>query len=153
MEQVNAINSTLLEPLDPRKASGPDRIPNWLLKEYCDLVAYPIMKILNNSYPEQHLPTTWKIADVTSLSQKKQMVNIKKELRLTALTSCVSTVAEEFVVGGFVKPAVLSVLDEQPVWNYAKFLNCHGANRHAAQLVLGYGRERSHHKNIIIGLL
>ena len=26
--------------------------PSWLLKEYCDLVAYPITEILNASYAE-----------------------------------------------------------------------------------------------------
>ena len=45
-----------LEVLNPRKACGPDRTPSWL-KEYCDLVAYPITEILNASYTEQRLPT------------------------------------------------------------------------------------------------
>ena len=100
-----------LEVLNPSKACGPDRTPNWLLKEYCDFVAYPITEILNVSYAEQRLPTIWKMADVTLLPKKKPVVDIKKELRPISLTPCISKVAEEFVVDGFVKPAVMSVLD------------------------------------------
>ena len=40
------------------------------------------------------------------------MVDIQKELRLISLTSCISKVAEEFVVDGFVKPAVMNILDD-----------------------------------------
>ena len=60
-----------LDVLNPRKACGPDRTPSWLLKEYYDLVAYPITEILNASYAEQRLPTIWKIADVTPRPQKE----------------------------------------------------------------------------------
>ena len=67
-----------LDVLNPRKACGPDRTPSWLLKEYCDLVAYPITEILNASYAEQRLPTIWKMADVTPLPKKKPVVDIQK---------------------------------------------------------------------------
>ena len=40
------------------------------------------------------------------------MVDIQKELRPISLTPCISKVAEEFVVDGFVKPAVMSILDD-----------------------------------------
>ena len=67
-----------LDVFNPRKACGPDRTPSWLLKEYCDLVAYPITEILNASYAEQRLPTIWKMADVTPLPKKKPVVDIQK---------------------------------------------------------------------------
>ena len=101
-----------LEVLNPRKACGPDRTPSWLLKEYCDLVAYPITEILNASYAEQRLPTIWKMADVTPLPKKKPVVDIQKELRPISLTPCISKVAEEFVVDGFVKPAVMNIFED-----------------------------------------
>jgi len=69
-----------LEVLNPRKACGPDRTPNWLLKEYCDLVAYTITEILNASYTEQRLPTIWKMTDVNPLPKKKPVVEIKKKI-------------------------------------------------------------------------
>ena len=38
-----------LNSLNPSKACGPDRIPNWLLKEYAELLAVPVARILNSS--------------------------------------------------------------------------------------------------------
>ena len=61
----------VLSRLNPGKACGPDRIPNWLLKEYSDAVAFPVTEILNASYSEQHLPTMWRLADVTPLPKKE----------------------------------------------------------------------------------
>ena len=34
----------LLASLNPSKACGPDNIPNWLLKEYAELLAFPVSK-------------------------------------------------------------------------------------------------------------
>ena len=42
----------VLTNLNPMKACGPDKIPNWLLKEYSDILAFPVMQILNASYYE-----------------------------------------------------------------------------------------------------
>ena len=69
----------VLTNLNPKKACGPDKIPNWLLKEYSDIVAFPVMQILNASYYEQRLPTIWKMADVTPLSKKKLVHDLKKD--------------------------------------------------------------------------
>ena len=84
--------------LNQSKASGPDNVPNWLLKEYSDILAFPITQILNASYREQRLPTIWKMADVPPLPKKKPVLGLKKDLRPISLTPCVSKVAEEFVV-------------------------------------------------------
>ena len=37
----------LLATLSPSKASGPDEIPNWLLNEYAELLAFPVSKIIS----------------------------------------------------------------------------------------------------------
>lgn len=94
----------VLSRLNPRKACGPDRIPNWLLKEYSE--------ILNASYSEQHLPRMWRLADVTPLPTKKPVKELKKDLRPISLTLCISKVAEGFIVDDYVKPAVMSVIDD-----------------------------------------
>ena len=73
-------------------------MPNWLLKEYADILASSIAQILNASYLKQHLPTVWKMADVPPLSNKKPVLELNKDLRPVSLTPCVSKVAEEFVV-------------------------------------------------------
>ena len=67
-----------LDVLNPRKACEPDRTSSWLLKGYCDLVAYPIMEILTASYTEQRLPTFWKMADVTTLPKRNQWSTSKR---------------------------------------------------------------------------
>ena len=62
----------VLAKLSPSKASGPDQIPNWLLKEYSDFVAFPVTEILSASFNEQCLPSMWKTADVTPCQRRNQ---------------------------------------------------------------------------------
>ena len=50
------------------------------------------------------------MADVPPLPKKKPVLDLKKDLRLISLTSCVSKVAKEFVVEDVIKPAVLDVI-------------------------------------------
>ena len=51
------------------------------------------------------------MADVTPLTKTKPVKEIKKQLRPISLTPSISKIAEEFVVTGYVKPAVLRILD------------------------------------------
>jgi len=101
----------LLATLNPSKACGPDEIPNWLLKEYAELLAVPVSKIINSSFKEQRLPKIWKFANISPLPKVKPVEDLKKHLRPISLTPCLSKVAEEFVVVDYVKSAVLKVLD------------------------------------------
>jgi len=100
-----------LSKLNPFRSCGPDRIPNWLLREYADLIAFPVCRILHASFKDQRLPRSWKLADVTPLPEKKPVQILKKDLRPITLTSYVSKVAEEFVVRDYIMPAVLNNLD------------------------------------------
>ena len=102
---------SLLEKLNPSKACGPDKIPNWPLKEYADLISFPVYKIINASFKEQRVPRIWKMADVSPLPKKKPVMDLKKDLRPISLTAGLSKVAEDSVVTDHVKPAVLKVLD------------------------------------------
>ena len=52
------------------------------------------------------------MADVTPLPKEKSVVDVQKELRPISLPPCISKVAEEFFVDGFVKPAVMNILDD-----------------------------------------
>ena len=101
----------VLSKLNPFKSCGSDRIPNWLLREYADVIAFPVSRILNASCKEQLLPRSWKLADVTPLPKKKPVKILKKDLRPISLTPCVSKVAEEFVVRDYIMPVVLNKLD------------------------------------------
>jgi len=101
----------MLSKLNPFKSCVPDRIPNWLLREYADLIAFPVCRILNASFKGQRLPRSWKLADVTPLLKKKTVQILSKDVRPNSLTPCVSKVAEEFVVRDYIMPAVLNNLD------------------------------------------
>ena len=48
----------LLAKLNPSKACGPDEVRNRLLREYSDLLAYPVCSIIN--LQERRLPAIWK---------------------------------------------------------------------------------------------
>ena len=101
----------VLSRLNPAKATGPDGLPNWLQREFASLVAFPVKTILNASFSEQRLPSSWKYADVTPLPKKMPVQNLKKDLRPIPLTPCLSKVAEDFVVTDHLKPTVMKVLD------------------------------------------
>ena len=67
-----------LSHLNAAKAGGPDGVPNWILREYAELLAYPVATILNASFKEQKLPRAWKLADVTPLPKTKPVKEIQK---------------------------------------------------------------------------
>ena len=88
-EVVNlSVTSVLLAllALNPRKASGPDGVPNWVLKD-------PVCPILNTSFAEQKLPSQWKYADVTPLSKVKPVTVVSKHIRPISLTPALSKFA------------------------------------------------------------
>ena len=93
------------------KATGPDGIPVWLLKENSDILAAPISEILNSSYQEAGLPQSWKCADIVPIPKHKPVQEVNKDLRPISLTPIMSKVAENYIVDEFVKPAVLRRVD------------------------------------------
>ena len=104
------VRSTLSR-LNSSKAGDPDGIPNWILKDYAELLAFSITKIINASFKEQRLPFIWKLADVSPLPKIKPVTDLRKDLRPISLTACLSKIAEEFIVCDYVRPAVLNILD------------------------------------------
>ena len=54
----------------------------------------------------------WKLPDVTPVPKKKAVKELKKDPRPISLTPCISKVAEGFIVDDYVKPAVMSVIDD-----------------------------------------
>lgn len=100
-----------LSKLNPRKASGPDGLPNWLLKEYALVLAQPVSSVLNSSFLEKKLPSTWKHAYIIPIPKQKPITIINKHLRPISLTPTISKVAENFVVSRYIAPAVLKIID------------------------------------------
>ena len=93
------------------KATGPDGIPAWLLKENSDILGAPISDILNSSYQEASLPQSWRCADIVPIPKQKPVQEVNKDLRPISLTPIISKVAEDYIVDEFVKPAVLRRVD------------------------------------------
>ena len=83
-----------------------------VLKENADLLAAPVADILNSSFLERRLPTSWKKADITPLPKTSLVSDVNKHLRPISLTPILSKEGEEFVVDGYIKPAVLAKIDQ-----------------------------------------
>ena len=60
----------------PRKASGPDGIPAWLLKENADLLSDTVTDIINCSFADSRLPPSWKSADTVPIPKQKPINQI-----------------------------------------------------------------------------
>ena len=95
-----------LSALNTNKASGPDGIPSWVLKENADLLATPVADILNSSFLERRLPTLWKKADITPLPKTSPVSDVNKHLRPISLTPILYSL---FL---YIKPAVLVKIDQ-----------------------------------------
>ena len=87
--------------INPRKASGPDGIPAWLLKENADLLSDTISDIINSSFAERRLPPSWKSADTVPIPKQKPIKDVNKYLLPISLTSILSKVAEGFFVAEY----------------------------------------------------
>ena len=101
----------LLRRINPRKASGPDGIPNWLCKTYAEILAKPVCNIINSSFDEHRLPSMWKHADIIPVPKVKPATDVNKHLRPISLTPSISKVAEEFVITKYIAPAIMNTLD------------------------------------------
>lgn len=77
-----------LTALNPAKATGPDGIPGWILKENADLLAAPVAYILNSSYMMEAI-LHWKDADIIPIPKKKPVYDVNKHLRPISLTPAI----------------------------------------------------------------
>ena len=59
-----------LRALDTSKACGPDGIPPRLLQECAREIAPSICELFNRSLHTGHVPTEWKLANVTPVHKK-----------------------------------------------------------------------------------
>ena len=88
--------------LHKNKTPGPDGHPNWLFKEFAEILSDPVTDILNTSFKEQKVPTGWKLASITPLPKVKHVHYPQKELRPISLTPALSKIAEDFVVTDYI---------------------------------------------------
>jgi hypothetical protein len=73
--------------LNSTKATGPDGIPCWLLKENADIFARPVMSIINSSFLESRSPPSWKEAHIVPIPKQKPVNDVNKDLRPISDTS------------------------------------------------------------------
>jgi hypothetical protein len=63
------------------KSSGPDYLPNWVLRKFAVILAMPISIIINTSFKENRVPACWKLANICSIPKVKQVVDVNKDLK------------------------------------------------------------------------
>jgi hypothetical protein len=75
----------VLRNLNPRKASGPDNIPNRLLIELANVIAPSLCKILNMSL-DLGVVIKWKMANITPVRMQMRRSNAGNELQANLTT-------------------------------------------------------------------
>ena len=93
------------------KSSGPDCLPNWVLRKFAVILAMPISIIINTSFKENRVPACWKLANICPIPKVKQVIDVNKDLRPVSLTSTLSKIVEDAVIKYDLKPAIMDRLD------------------------------------------
>ena len=86
----------VLRNLNPRKASGPDNIPNRLLIELADVIAPSLCKMFNISLDLGVVPLKWKIANITPVF-KREDLTLAMNYRPISLLCTLSKILERCV--------------------------------------------------------
>ena len=86
-----------LSTINVNKSSGPDNIPNWLLKNNCYALSEPICHIFNTSVQEGSIPALWKCADVIPLPKTSSVKSAEDDLRPISLTTVLSKILENYI--------------------------------------------------------
>ena len=95
-----------LKEIKSSRTCGPDDLPNWVVKEFADILAAPIANIFNTSFSECRVPRAWKLADIPPLPKAPTVNDFNKDLRPISLTSTLPKIAEGFMINYALKPVV-----------------------------------------------
>ena len=99
VSELSVFNS--LSKLRVNKSTGPDNLPNSLLKSIADLIAAPVCCIINSSIRCGKVPSQWKLSRVTPLPKIYPPVSVENDIRPISITSSLSKVAESFLCSFF----------------------------------------------------
>lgn len=102
-----------LKEIGTSHAGGPDGLPNWVLKEFAEILATPITDILNTSFCDCKVPYIWKIADVCPLPKVSTICDFTKHLRPISLMSTLSKLGEGITINKELKHTVLKSIDSR----------------------------------------
>ncbi|CAB4035902.1 Hypothetical predicted protein [Paramuricea clavata] len=78
------------------KASEPDNLPTWILKDFAMELSSPVALIFNAFIQERTVPNAWKVADIISIPKINPVKDIEKDLRPISLTAVFSKTMERF---------------------------------------------------------
>ena len=82
--------------LDKWKATGPDEISNWVLKECAEELSKPLQIIFKKSVSNGKLPEIWKKANIVPLYKKGDR-QCPLNYRPVSLTSVVCKILEKLI--------------------------------------------------------
>ena len=88
---------TKLSNLKRGKASGPDNLPSWILKDFAMEFSSPVAEIFNASIQVRIVPDLWKEADVIPIPKSVAVKVFENDLRPISLTPILSKIMEHFV--------------------------------------------------------
>ena len=92
------------------KSSGPDGVPNWLLRDLAPLLSQPLAAIFNASLREGYLPPIWKSAEVVPVPKVDAPMSIQNDLRPISLLPTLAKVFES-IVGNWLLSFIEPYLD------------------------------------------
>ena len=88
-----------LDMIKINKATGPDGVPAWILREFSNSLAAPLTAIFNSSVREGVVPVGWKTADVIPLPKKHPPRAVESDIRPISLTPIAAKVFESIIIG------------------------------------------------------
>ena len=97
-----------LESVHSLKAPGPDNISTRILKEYAHILAEPIIIIFNTSLASGVVPSSWKESNIVPIRKTSKPI-AEADTRPISLTSCLSTVLEDFVVSWLIEDVKVKI--------------------------------------------
>ena len=113
-----------LSNLKRAKASGPDNLPSWVLKEFAMELSAPVADIFNASIQERAVPASWKEADVIPIQKTDKVKEIENDLRPISLTLILSKTMEHFV-SDWIMSQIRHLVDRQQFGSLAGLSTTH----------------------------
>ena len=93
---VHQVTKRLLN-INVYKATGPDFLPNWILRDLAKLIAEPLTAVFKASVREGIVPDIWKSAIVIPAPEVHPPKTISSDLRPISLLPVLGKILESFV--------------------------------------------------------
>ena len=87
-----------LQSLKPYKASGPDEIPPWFLKDYAVEIGHILTALYQDSVDTGHVPSKWKRANVCGVFKDGEKLDPSKNYYRSISLTCISSKVLEHII-------------------------------------------------------